>query len=151
MGAEIVKVEERTEGDPLRNWAKGGYSAVFRSVNRGKRSIGLDVRTPAGREVMLRLLDQADVFIENSRPGVADRLRALVQAGRIGAFGASAYTSEDVRAALSVPGLALWEAPVSLFDRSLVPSGVVGTWASRVVALFPRSACPPPTRRSAPE
>lgn len=74
MGAEVVKVEERTEGDPMRNWAKGGYSAVFRSVNRGKRSIGLDVRTTAGHEVMLRLLDRADVFIENSRPGVADRL-----------------------------------------------------------------------------
>ena len=74
MGADVVKVEERTEGDPLRNWAKGGYSAVFRSVNRGKRSIGLDVRTPAGREVLLALIDRADVFVENARPGVAERL-----------------------------------------------------------------------------
>lgn len=74
LGAQVVKVEERTEGDPMRNWAKGGYSAVFRSVNRGKRSLGLDVRTAAGREVMLALIDRADVFIENSRPGVAERL-----------------------------------------------------------------------------
>ncbi|HEY7940518.1 MAG TPA: CoA transferase [Candidatus Limnocylindrales bacterium] len=74
MGADVVKVEERTEGDALRNWAKGGYSAVFRSVNRGKRSIGVDVRTPAGREVLLALIDRADVFVENARPGVAERL-----------------------------------------------------------------------------
>lgn len=82
MGAHVIKVEERTEGDPLRNWAKGGYAAVFRSVNRGKRSIGLDVRTPAGRDVLLRLIDRADVFVENGRPGVAERLGCGYEAVR---------------------------------------------------------------------
>ena len=74
MGADVVKVEERTQGDPFRGWGKGGYSPTFRSVNRGKRSVGLDLRTEAGREVMGRLVERADVFIENFRPGVVERL-----------------------------------------------------------------------------
>jgi formyl-CoA transferase len=74
MGADVVKVEERTQGDPFRGWGKGGYSPTFRSVNRGKRSLGLDLRTEAGRDVALALVDRADVLIENYRPGVVDRL-----------------------------------------------------------------------------
>ena len=74
LGADIVKVEERTQGDPFRGWGKGGYSPTFRSVNRGKRSVGLDIRTPAGRQAALALIDRADVLIENHRPGVMDRL-----------------------------------------------------------------------------
>jgi len=74
MGAEVVKVEERTQGDPFRGWGKGGYSPTFRSVNRGKRSLGLDLRTDAGRTVAFELAVRADVLIENHRPGVAERL-----------------------------------------------------------------------------
>jgi crotonobetainyl-CoA:carnitine CoA-transferase CaiB-like acyl-CoA transferase len=76
MGASVVKVEEPTQGDPFRGWGRGGYSPTFRSVNRGKRSLGVDVRAPAGREILLELLDRADVFIENLRPGAVDRLGA---------------------------------------------------------------------------
>lgn len=74
MGADVVKVEERTQGDPFRGWGTGGYSPTFRSVNRGKRSLGLDLRTEAGRGVALALADRADVLVENYRPGVVDRL-----------------------------------------------------------------------------
>ena len=74
LGADVVKVEERTKGDPFRGWGKGGYSPTFRSVNRGKRSMGLDIRTAAGRDAVLGLIDRADVLIENHRPGVMDRL-----------------------------------------------------------------------------
>jgi formyl-CoA transferase len=74
MGADVVKIEERTQGDPFRGWGKGGYSPTFRSVNRGKRSLGLDLRTAPGREVALALAQRADVVIENYRPGVVERL-----------------------------------------------------------------------------
>lgn len=74
MGADVIKIEERTQGDPFRGWGKGGYSPTFRSVNRGKRSLAVDLRLPAGREAALSLADRADVFIENFRPGAADRL-----------------------------------------------------------------------------
>lgn len=74
LGADVVKVEERERGDPFRGWGEDGYSPTFRSVNRGKRSIAIDLRTSAGREVVLELGADADVVVENFRPGVADRL-----------------------------------------------------------------------------
>ena len=74
LGADVVKVEERDHGDPFRGWGDGGYSATFRSLNRGKRSIGLNLATAVGRSILFDLAAQADVFIENFRPGVADRL-----------------------------------------------------------------------------
>ncbi len=76
MGASVVKVEEPHRGDPFRGWGRGGYSPTFRSVNRGKRSVGLDVRSPDGRGILLDLIGRADVFIENLRPGAVDRLGA---------------------------------------------------------------------------
>jgi crotonobetainyl-CoA:carnitine CoA-transferase CaiB-like acyl-CoA transferase len=82
LGADVVKVEERTKGDPFRGWGDDGYSPTFRSVNRGKRSIGLDLRTPAGREIALELGSRADVVVENFRPGVADRLGVGYEAVR---------------------------------------------------------------------
>jgi len=67
LGAEVIKVEA-PEGDGLRN-ARG-----FLAWNRGKRDIGLDLKRAEGREVLYRLVEQADVFLENMRPGVAKRL-----------------------------------------------------------------------------
>lgn len=72
----MVKVERPDIGDILR-WigpSVNGLSAVFRVCNRGKKSIAVDVRTDAGREIALELAAQADVVIQNFRPGVADRL-----------------------------------------------------------------------------
>ncbi len=74
MGADVIKIEERTRGDPFRGWGKGGYSPTFRSVNRGKRSIAIDLRTEAGRSVAEGIARKADVVIENFRPGVVERL-----------------------------------------------------------------------------
>ncbi len=74
FGAEVIKVEEPQAGDPFRGWGRGGYSPTFRSVNRGKRSLAVDVRSAEGRDIVARLLERADVFVENYRPGVVDRL-----------------------------------------------------------------------------
>ncbi len=75
QGAEVVKVET-VGGDDLRRFGsgKGGMSGWFANANAGKRAITVDLATEAGREVMLGLLDRADVFAQGLRPGVVDRL-----------------------------------------------------------------------------
>ncbi len=71
-GADVVKVEAR-EGREFQG--RGGRdSYFFLSANRGKRSLTLDLRKDAGRDVLLRLLEDADVLVENFRPGVMERL-----------------------------------------------------------------------------
>jgi crotonobetainyl-CoA:carnitine CoA-transferase CaiB-like acyl-CoA transferase len=76
-GADVVKIEPPV-GDPMR-WARagapGGCSPTFETNNRGKRSLCLDIGQPRGREILLRLLGDADVFLTNLRP------RALERAG----------------------------------------------------------------------
>ncbi len=72
LGAEVIKVEPVT-GDKTRKLKKSG-SGYFLTYNRNKRSIALDVKTSEGREVVLKLLSTADVFIENFRPGAMDKL-----------------------------------------------------------------------------
>src|SRR3954451_8657768 len=74
MGARVIKLEAPGRGDPFRGWGAGGYSPTFCSVNRGKESITCDLRKPEGQEVARSLAARADVFIENHRPGVAERL-----------------------------------------------------------------------------
>jgi crotonobetainyl-CoA:carnitine CoA-transferase CaiB-like acyl-CoA transferase len=75
-GAEVIKVEPPGEGDPVRHvgLADGPSTVFFRNLNRGKRSVVLDLKTDAGREALLRLCDAADVFVESYRPGVMRRL-----------------------------------------------------------------------------
>ena len=75
FGADVVKVEP-PEGDALRAWPplSQGYSENFASLNRGKRSIALDLKQPADHALALRLADEADVIVENNRPGVMQRL-----------------------------------------------------------------------------
>jgi crotonobetainyl-CoA:carnitine CoA-transferase CaiB-like acyl-CoA transferase len=75
LGADVVKVEMTGTGDPFRTWAGEGpaISPAFAAYNRGKRSIELDVKTPRGRENYLHLAANADVVIENFRPGALDR------------------------------------------------------------------------------
>ena len=76
MGADVVKVEDPRVGDYLRAFppAKGGISGRFLAVNRGKRSLALDLKEPAGRDALLRMVEQADVVVESFRPGVMDKL-----------------------------------------------------------------------------
>ncbi len=70
MGAEVVKIEEPKRGDPFRGWGERNYAATFCSLNRNKKSITLDLRVDAGRDIALRLASEADVLIQNFRPGV---------------------------------------------------------------------------------
>jgi crotonobetainyl-CoA:carnitine CoA-transferase CaiB-like acyl-CoA transferase len=78
LGAEVIKVEEPDGGDPMRvmgpPFLPAGESAYFLSINRNKKSIALDLTTPAGRDVFVDLAAQADVVWENFRPGVMERL-----------------------------------------------------------------------------
>jgi crotonobetainyl-CoA:carnitine CoA-transferase CaiB-like acyl-CoA transferase len=77
LGAEVIKVERPVEGDDTRAFAppyQGDEAAYFLSVNRNKKSITLDMKSKAGREVLWRLIDVSDVLVENFRPGAMDRL-----------------------------------------------------------------------------
>ncbi len=74
MGADVIKVEA-PEGDPMRRWeGKSGYSPQFAAYNRNKRSVVLDLKSAEGLDALLALADDADILLENFRPGVADRL-----------------------------------------------------------------------------
>jgi len=77
MGATVVKVEPPPRGDDTRLWGPpfvNGISTYFLSINRNKRSIGLNLKTPKGQEVLWKLIERADVLVENFRPGVLDKL-----------------------------------------------------------------------------
>ncbi|MEO1063931.1 MAG: CoA transferase [Actinomycetota bacterium] len=76
QGASVVKVEPPMLGDILRHLGsnKGGMSGMFHVANRGKRSVVLDLRQDDGIDVLRRLAADADVFIQNFRPGVVDRM-----------------------------------------------------------------------------
>ncbi|MFF0542962.1 CaiB/BaiF CoA transferase family protein [Nocardia thailandica] len=75
FGAEVIKVERPGVGDELRNWRLygGDTSMLYRTVNRNKKSITLDLRTDAGRRVVLDLLAHCDVLLENFRPGMLEK------------------------------------------------------------------------------
>jgi crotonobetainyl-CoA:carnitine CoA-transferase CaiB-like acyl-CoA transferase len=76
MGATVVKVERAGGGDDLRRnqTLSGGAFRPHDAVNHGKRSLAIDLRDPRGAEVLRRLADRADVFVENYRPGTLARL-----------------------------------------------------------------------------
>src|ERR1043165_1056313 len=75
LGAEVVKIENPDGGDPFRGWHRGDTEqTAFWAYNRGKKSVTLNLREPAGREALRTLARDADVLLENMRPGVMDRL-----------------------------------------------------------------------------
>jgi len=76
MGADVIKVEEPSTGDYMR-WTPplvNGQSALFNALNRNKRSLTLNLKSEAGRDLLLRLVERSDVLVEGNRPGVMDRL-----------------------------------------------------------------------------
>jgi crotonobetainyl-CoA:carnitine CoA-transferase CaiB-like acyl-CoA transferase len=76
MGADVIKIEKPKEGDLIRHWdsAVRGLSSGYVWLNYNKRSLALDVKQPAGLEILKRLVKTVDVFVENFAPGVAGRL-----------------------------------------------------------------------------
>jgi crotonobetainyl-CoA:carnitine CoA-transferase CaiB-like acyl-CoA transferase len=77
LGADVIKVEMPGKGDDTRAWGPPfveGESVYYLSVNRNKRSIALDLKSDGGKEALWRLIDGADVFVENFSPGTIDRL-----------------------------------------------------------------------------
>ena len=77
MGADVIKVEEPEHGDDSRGWAPfiaDGWSSYFIGVNRNKRSLALNLKSPDGPDVLRRLAMWADVLVENFRPGTLARL-----------------------------------------------------------------------------
>src|ERR1041384_1537506 len=77
MGADVIKVEEPGSGDYMR-WTPplvDGQSVLFNALNRNKRSVTLNLKSDAGREALLGLVDRSQVLVEGNRPGVMDRLR----------------------------------------------------------------------------
>lgn len=76
MGAEVIKIETPSGGDGMRSRRpiRDGRSSYFGTLNVGKKSVALDLRTPTGHEAASALAQQADVVVENFRPGIMKRL-----------------------------------------------------------------------------
>lgn len=99
FGAEVIKIERPGTGDELRNWRlhKGTTSMLFRTINRNKKSVVLDLRSEAGRDAVKALVAESDVLLENFRPGtlekwglgpeVLDEINPELVISRISAFG----------------------------------------------------------------
>lgn len=90
LGARVIKVERTDGGDFARGYDDaigGGLSSVFLWVGRGKESVAVDLKTDEGRQLVLELVDRADIFMQNLSPGAAERL----------GFGADALAERDPR------------------------------------------------------
>jgi crotonobetainyl-CoA:carnitine CoA-transferase CaiB-like acyl-CoA transferase len=75
LGARVIKIESPPTGDPYRYFAPDPhYSFNFAHLNRNKESLALDLKSPEGKDICLDVVKKADVFVENFRPGTADRL-----------------------------------------------------------------------------
>jgi hypothetical protein len=75
FGADVLKIERPGEGDEVRKWGKTkhGVGLYYKVINRGKRSITVDLRTPFGVETVKRLVKDVDVIVENYRPGTIEK------------------------------------------------------------------------------
>lgn len=155
LGADVVKVEHPQGGDPFRSFRGGLYSPHFVAYNRGKRSIQLDLRSPAGRDVLLEMIARADVLIENYRAGVMARLGLgpeVLQAtnprlihGSITGFGASGPYSgrpayDMVGCALSGIASLLLEPEEPQAAGPTIPDNVTGMYCCYAIlgALYER-------------
>lgn len=74
FGAEVIKIEGPPRGDPLRDWIVEGYEIHWKAYGRNKKSIGLNLREDGAKDVLLRLIEDADALIENFRPGTLESI-----------------------------------------------------------------------------
>ncbi len=152
QGADVIKVENPDGGDHTRaaNNRRNGFSASFLNNNRNKRSVALDLKRPAARDALLRLVATADVFVQNFRPGVADRMGLSEDALRevapalvyvsISGFGETGpYAQKPVYDPLiqAVSGLASVQAGSDAerprLMRTIVPDKVTGMAAAQAI------------------
>jgi formyl-CoA transferase len=150
FGAEVVKVEPPADGDPLRQWRllHNGTSVWWQVQSRGKQSVVLDLRTTEGRADVRRLIDEADVLIENFKPGTMEkwglgydelsrsnpglvmlRISGYGQSGPyrdLPGFAVVAEAMGGLRHLMAEPGRAPVRAGVSLGDTLAALHGVIG-------------------------
>ncbi|GAA3696354.1 CoA transferase [Arthrobacter ginkgonis] len=158
FGAEVIKVERPGTGDELRNWRlkKGSVSMLYRTINRNKKSVVLDLRSEAGREAVLELVKQCDILLENFRPGTLEKWglgpEVLNEANpdlvitRISAFGQTGPLAERPGFAAVAEAFSGFRNLVGDPDRAPVRVGVsigdsiAGLYAAfgAVMALFQR-------------
>jgi formyl-CoA transferase len=158
FGAEVIKVERPVTGDELRNWRlySGDTSMLYRTINRNKKSIVLDLKTERGREIVLDLVRHCDVLLENFRPGTLekwrlgpeqlDRVNPSLVITRISAFGQTGPLSERPGFAAVAEAFGGLRELVGDPDRPPVRTGVsigdsiAGIYAAfgTVMALFQR-------------
>jgi formyl-CoA transferase len=160
FGAEVIKVERPKTGDELRNWRlySGDTSMLYRTINRNKKSIVLDLRTEEGRQLVLDLAAKCDILLENFRPGTLEKWgigpEALNAANpdlvitRISAFGQTGPMSQRPGFAAVAEAAGGFRELVGDPDRPPVRVGVsigdsiAGLYAAfgAVMALFQREA-----------
>jgi crotonobetainyl-CoA:carnitine CoA-transferase CaiB-like acyl-CoA transferase len=158
FGAEVIKVERPVTGDELRNWRlySGDTSMLYRTINRNKKSIVLDLKTERGRELVLDLVRECDVLLENFRPGTLekwglgpeelDRVNPNLVITRISAFGQTGPLSQRPGFAAVAEAFGGLRELVGDPDRPPVRTGVsigdsiAGIYAAfgTVMALFQR-------------
>jgi formyl-CoA transferase len=73
MGAEVIKVEPPGQGDPMRNWGRGEHKLWWEVVSRNKKSVSANLRVPEGQELVRKLVEHADILIENFKPGTIEK------------------------------------------------------------------------------
>jgi crotonobetainyl-CoA:carnitine CoA-transferase CaiB-like acyl-CoA transferase len=74
FGAEVIKIEDPSRGDPLRAWQTDGVSVHWKLYARNKKSVALSLRPPRGREILTDLISTAEILIENFRPGTLEKM-----------------------------------------------------------------------------
>jgi len=160
FGAEVIKVERPVTGDELRNWRlySGDTSMLYRTINRNKKSIVLDLKTERGREIVLELVRHCDALLENFRPGTLekwglgpeelDRVNPELVITRISAFGQTGPLSQRPGFAAVAEAFGGLRELVGDPDRPPVRTGVsigdsiAGIYAAfgTVMALFQRES-----------
>lgn len=160
MGADVIKIESET-GDSMRQWPpfNKGYSENFASVNRSKRSVALDLKSDAGRAAALRLVETADIVIENNRPGVMKRLgldfetlsriRPALVYGSISAFGQTGPRAAQGGFDLTIQGISGIMSVTGEAGGAPVKCGVpISDFCAGLYAAYAIAAMLPEARRT---